>query len=405
MALIVQKYGGTSVGGIDRIKHVANHIKATVAQGHNVVVVVSAMGDQTDELLGLAHSISNRPPRRELDMLLTSGERIAMALMSIALNEIGVKAVSLTGSQSGIITDTGHGNARIANITGYRIQENLNLGAVVIVAGFQGVSQTTKEITTLGRGGSDLSAIALAGYLKADRCQLYKDVDAVYSCDPRIVSKAVKHSDLEWDTMTRMAWCGANILHPRGANLAQKFNLPIEIKSSFDLSLTGTTIKGIAEMEKFGVKAITHKEKMAILSASLKADKGTFSAINELRCQLWELGEAPQIQSQTINGSCVDLLWSVAASNVSEALKVLTPHKEGSSSIDVKECGIISIVGSGFWQNPEVAKDISRIIDEDKYLFFEIKNDIITIAVKSEKNSESLKKIISDLHEQFFESK
>ena len=258
--LVIQKYGGTSVGSIERIKHVADHIARTVRGGDQVVAVISAMGDQTDELLAMAHAISPRPPRRELDMLLTAGERISMALVSIALNELGQKAVSLTGSQSGIMTDTVHGNARISRIGAFRLQENLVSGHVVIVAGFQGVSADTKEITTLGRGGSDLSAIALAASLGARSCQLYKDVDGVCSADPRVVTEAKVLSAISWDSMTVMAWSGASVLHPRGAHLAAKYNIPVEIRSSFHLDRKGTLVKGRVWSESLLMPSLTRKK-------------------------------------------------------------------------------------------------------------------------------------------------
>lgn len=244
MGLVVQKYGGTSVATIERIKAVAEHVHATVRSGAQAVVVVSAMGQQTDELLDLALQISKNPPRRELDMLLTVGERISMSLLSIALHQRGVPSVSLTGSQSGILTDEVHGNARIQTVLGDRIKAGLSRQNVIIVAGFQGMSAQSKEITTLGRGGSDLTAVALAHALKADSCEIYKDVDGVFSADPRDVPSAKLIRNLSWDEMSDLCWGGSSVIHARALFLAQKFQIPIEVRSSFNLDRPGRRYLG-----------------------------------------------------------------------------------------------------------------------------------------------------------------
>ncbi len=389
--LVVQKYGGTSVGSIERIKHVASHIANTVRQGDRVVAVISAMGDQTDELLAMAHAISQAPPRRELDMLLTSGERISMALVTIALHEIGQKAVSLTGSQSGIITDTVHGNARISKIGPHRIEENLKHGNVVIVAGFQGVSAESKEITTLGRGGSDLSAIALAAALKARSCQLYKDVEGVCSADPRVVTSPKILRALSWEAMTEMAWAGAAVLHPRGAHLAQKFAIPIEIRSSFHLDRPGTIVSGSQTMEKFVVQAITHKASMALIRGTLSG--GSQQILDDLRTWLWQQGESPQIQSQAVSSEGTDFFWSVPralATHVTKKIEVAPGLVRGP---ELQECGIISVIGSGFWQSPETLAQVRNVISEP--CFLDVKNNAITIAVKNDE----VAKVVEGLHQ------
>lgn len=377
--LVVQKYGGTSVGSIERIKHVADHIAQTVRGGDQVVAVISAMGDQTDELLAMAHAISPRPPRRELDMLLTAGERISMALVSIALNELGQKAVSLTGSQSGIMTDTVHGNARISRIGAFRLQENLVSGHVVIVAGFQGVSADTKEITTLGRGGSDLSAIALAAALGARSCQLYKDVDGVCSADPRVVTEAKVLSAISWDSMTVMAWSGASVLHPRGAHLAAKYNIPVEIRSSFHLDRKGTLVKGRVSMERVVVDAVTHKKKMALMKGTVRASEA--SCLDDLRSWLWQQGETPQIQIQMSGSDGLEFYWSVPAALAEEARKRLQDHKALIFGPQFEECGVITVVGSGFWQSPETLDSVRKLLPETMLL--DVKNNSLTIALKS----------------------
>ncbi len=233
MALIVQKYGGSSVGDAAKIKHVANRVIETQRAGNQVVVVVSAMGDTTDELLDLANQVTENPAPRELDMLLTSGERISMALLALAINAAGASSRSFTGSQAGIITDEVHGNARIAEVTPDRIQEALNAGDIAIVAGFQGFNRETRDITTLGRGGSDTTAVALAAALKADVCEIYSDVDGVYTADPRQIPSAKKLDYIDVESMLELAAAGAKILHIRAVEFARRHNVDLRVRSTF----------------------------------------------------------------------------------------------------------------------------------------------------------------------------
>jgi aspartate kinase len=263
MGLIVQKFGGTSVGTPERMRKVAAKIANSYRQGHDLVVVVSAMGHTTDELIELAQQVSQNPPHREMDMLLSAGERISMALLSMALGDFGIPALSLTGSQSGIITDQSHRRARIRRILGDRIRSALSEKKVVIVAGFQGVSET-KEITTLGRGGSDTSAVALAIALKAKRCEIFTDVSGVYSADPRVVSSPVLWSEIPHDLMVEMATRGAGVLHPRCVELAKQYRMELVVKTSLDTSESaGTTLvhrqpkDSKAGMEEFNVVGVT----------------------------------------------------------------------------------------------------------------------------------------------------
>jgi aspartate kinase len=241
VAVVVQKYGGSSVSDADGIKRVAQRIVATRKAGHDVVVVVSAMGDFTDELHDLARQVSPLPPGRELDMLLTAGERISMALLAMAIANLGLEARSFTGSQAGVITDSAHGKARIIDVTPGRISGALADGAIPIVAGFQGVSQTGKDITTLGRGGSDTTAVALAAALEADVCEIYTDVDGVFTADPRIVRTARRILWLSYEEMLEMAACGAKILQLRCVEYARRYGIPIHVRSSFS-NRTGTRI-------------------------------------------------------------------------------------------------------------------------------------------------------------------
>ena len=233
MGLIVQKFGGSSVADAEGMKRVAARIVATKKAGHQVVVVVSAMGDTTDELIDLANAVTPIPQGRELDMLLTAGERISMALLAMAINNLGFEALSFTGSQAGVITDSVHGKARIIDVTPGRIREAIDSGAIAIVAGFQGISQDTRDITTLGRGGSDTTAVALAAALEADVCEIYTDVDGIFSADPRVVPAARKLKTVTYEEMLELAAAGAKVLHLRCVEYARRFNLPIHVRSSF----------------------------------------------------------------------------------------------------------------------------------------------------------------------------
>ncbi len=266
MGLIVQKYGGSSVSDAEAMKRVASRIVATKKAGHQVVVVVSAMGDTTDELIDLANQITPLPAGRELDMLLTAGERISMALLAMAIKNLGFEALSFTGSQAGVITDSKHGRARIIDVTPGRIQEALKQDAISIVAGFQGISQDTKDVTTLGRGGSDTTAVALAAALDADVCEIYTDVDGVFSADPRIVPAARKLKSVTYEEMLELAACGAKVLHLRCVEYARRFDLPIHVRSSFS-NLEGTWVVSDqpegGNMEQAIISGIAHDKSEA----------------------------------------------------------------------------------------------------------------------------------------------
>ena len=246
MALVVQKYGGSSVDSAERIKRVAERIVETRNRGNEVIVVVSAMGDTSDELLELAGQVAAQPHQRELDMLLTAGERISNALVAMAVQSLGVDARSFTGSQAGVITTAAHGRARIIDVTPSRVREALDQGAVALVAGFQGVAQDTKDVTTLGRGGSDVTAIALAAALRADVCEIYTDVDGVYSADPRIVSHARKLDRITYEEMLEMAACGARVLMLRCVEYARRNHIAVHVRSSYSRN-RGTMVSGSVE--------------------------------------------------------------------------------------------------------------------------------------------------------------
>jgi aspartate kinase len=277
MSIVVQKYGGSSLSDADAIKRVAHRIVQAKKQGHDVVVAVSAMGDSTDELLDLANDVSPLPPARELDMLLTAGERISMALVAMSISDLGYTARSFTGSQAGVITDSAHGKAKIIDITPGRITQALGDGHIVIVAGFQGVSQDTKEITTLGRGGTDTTAVALAAALGAEVCEIYTDVDGVFTADPRLVPTARRLDRISHEEMLEMAACGAKILHLRCVEYARRYDIPVHVRSSFSQK-EGTWIlpdppEGADVMEQAIIAGIAHDRSEAKVTVVGVPDK------------------------------------------------------------------------------------------------------------------------------------
>ncbi|MDH4079956.1 MAG: aspartate kinase [Nitrospira sp.] len=272
MALIVQKYGGTSVGTIERIHRVADRVARTQGEGHQVVVVLSAMSGETDRLLKLAHEVTGTPDERELDMLLSTGERVTIALLAMELRGRGLNARSFTGRQVGIITDSAHTKARIARVTADRIKEALNEGVIPVVAGFQGINERS-DVTTLGRGGSDLSAVALAAALKADRCVIFTDVDGVYTADPNIVPAAKRIDKIAYEEMLEMASLGAKVLQTRSVEFAAKFNVPVEVNSSFTEGKGTLVTKEDKDMEAVAVAGVTGDRNQAKITIVGVPDK------------------------------------------------------------------------------------------------------------------------------------
>ena len=270
--IIVQKYGGACLETPDKMRAVAAHLRDLHHAGHRVVVIVSAMGKTTDELVRLAYQISPHPHRRELDMLLTTGERVSMALMSMALVDLGVPAISFTGSQAGVLTDDSHSQARIIDVRPTRVREELDRGRVVVLAGFQGVSHTTKEITTLGRGGSDTTAVAMAAALKADRCEIVKEVDGVCSADPRLVPGARRIERLDFKSLSEMCFWGAKVLHSRSVELAANARVPLVIRkwgSSSDQTLVTAEVRDMETGRVLSVNSIARIEHLEVTCANL----------------------------------------------------------------------------------------------------------------------------------------
>jgi len=358
MKPLVQKYGGTSVATVERIQAVAERIAAARSLGHPTVVVVSAMGDTTDDLLALARQIAPAPPARELDMLLTAGERISMALLSIALQHIGYPAISFTGSQSGIITDERHSDAKILDVRGDRIRAELGAGRIVIVAGFQGVS-ARREVTTLGRGGSDTTAVALAATLGAERCEIYTDVDGVYSADPRVVPHAAKIDRIEYDEMLELASYGARVLHPRSVDVARRFRVPLHVRSSFTQD-PGTVIQAMERIESEFVRGIACDMEVATLTVTgLTAQP---AATSQVLGALGDAGIRTLLVVQTPAGTGADLACLLQSSDLARALDAVRPVAAtlGAGVRTETDVAVVSVVGHAVHSHPGTA---ARILD------------------------------------------
>ena len=361
MGLIVQKFGGSSVADAEGMKRVAARIVATKRDGNQVVVVVSAMGDTTDELIDLANQITPMPKGRELDMLLTAGERISMALLAMAISNLGHEARSFTGSQAGVITDSAHGRARIIDVTPGRIQEALKEGAIAIVAGFQGISQDTKDITTLGRGGSDTTAVALAAALDADVCEIYTDVDGVFSADPRVVPTARKLKSVTYDEMLELAASGAKVLHLRCVEYARRYEMPIHVRSSFSTNEGTWVVKDHPEggaMEQAIISGIAHDKSEAKIPIGGVPDRTgvaarIFQAIADADINIDMI---VQNVSAAATG-LTDISFTLPKSEGADATSILQriQGEVGYASIQYDDqIGKLSLVGAGMRSHPGV---------------------------------------------------
>jgi aspartate kinase len=371
MGLIVQKYGGSSVADAEGMKRVAARIVASKRDGNKVVVVVSAMGDTTDELIDLANQITPIPTGRELDMLLTAGERISMALLAMAISNLGHEARSFTGSQAGVITDSAHGRARIIDVTPGRIQEALEEGAIAIVAGFQGISQDTKDVTTLGRGGSDTTAVALAAALDADVCEIYTDVDGVFSADPRVVPAARKLKTVTYDEMLELAASGAKVLHLRCVEYARRYDLPIHVRSSFTTNEGTWVVKDHPEggnMEQAIISGIAHDKSEAKITIVGVPDRTgvaarIFQAIADADINI-------DMIVQNVSAAATGLtdisftLPKAEGANASKILKAIQ-GEVGFASIQYDDqIGKLSLVGAGMRSHPGVTATFFAAMSE-----------------------------------------
>lgn len=363
--IIVQKYGGTSVKSPERIKAVAERIKRYKDKGYSVVVVVSAMGKTTDELIDLANEISKNPSKREMDMLLSTGEQVSVALLAIALHETGVDAISYTGSQIKMRTDGNFSNAKIADISTERIKRSLAEGKVVIVAGFQGIDED-ENIVTLGRGGSDTSAVALAAVLKTRDCEIYTDVDGVYTADPRVIKSPRKLKEISYDEMLELARLGAGVLHSRSVEFAKKFNIKLHVRSSFS-DAEGTIVMPTEEMmEKFIISGITSKQDEAKITFRDIPDKPGIAAklFNELGTQKIYVN---MIVQSTGHDNRASISFTVKKDDLKRTLDICNAMNRefGATAIEFKEdIAIVSAVGVGMQSSYGVAGRMFSVLSE-----------------------------------------
>ena len=386
MAVIVQKFGGTSVADPERIRAVADHVAYTQKHGNQVVVVVSAMGKTTDNLLSLAQQVSDVHPGREMDMLLTTGERISMSLLCMALAGVGVDAVSFTGSQVGIITDTVHTKAKILEVQGDRVREALQQGKVAVVAGFQGVS-TDHEITTLGRGGSDTTAVALAAALDADVCEIYTDVTGVFSADPRIVPQARKLARLNFEEMLEMAGAGSKVLALRSVEFARNHNVPLHVRSSFTWEhgtmVTGDPTEGDSSMEEPIISGVVHDASESKVTVAGVPDRPGVSAA------LFEpLANAnvnvDMIVQNTSKAGHTDISFTVPKADMKVAEEIVSRVAKEIKAEGVShetEIAKVSLVGAGMKTSPGVAAKMFRVLAENDVNIHMISTSTIRISV------------------------
>ena len=373
MSLVVQKYGGSSLTNADSIKRVARRIVETRKAGNEVCVVVSAMGDTTDELLDLAQQVSPLPPGREMDMLLTAGERISMALLAMAIANLGHTARSFTGSQAGVITDSSHGKARIIDVTPGRIRGALDNGDIAIVAGFQGVSQDSKDITTLGRGGSDTTAVALAAALHADVCEIYTDVDGVFTADPRIVPNARRIARLSNEEMLEMAACGAKILHLRCVEYARRFDMPIHVRSSFSYR-EGTLVVAHTEDEEGDdveapiIAGVAHDRSQAKITVVGVPDHPGKAAEIFQACADAEINIDMIVQNvSAVETGLTDISFTLPKTDgqvAVQALKRIQPASGFASLLYDDQIGKLSLVGVGMRSHPGVSATFFKALAE-----------------------------------------
>ena len=390
MAIIVKKFGGSSVGSVPQIQAIAKKLARDYHRGDQLVLVVSAMAKTTDNLFSLAYEITKHPSRREMDMLLTAGERISMSLLSLSLLEEGIPSISFTGSQSGIITDDHHGNAKILKVNAFRIHEELAKDKVVIVAGFQGVS-TGKEITTLGRGGSDTSAVALACYLGAERCEIYTDVAGVYSADPRIVPQAKLLPEISYLDMLALAYSGSKVLHPRAVEFASKYKVPVEVKSSLSFA-PGTIIKNEESpkdiaMEELQVNAIAHKEN--ILRYQIPPDAKALLLLNNWKNEIFKISRQDDVLELYIEAKYepeIDYLLSESG------------YDEVSKDRDL---GFVILVGLGLAADPAFMAKVMKLTEDNEVKRISHGERSLELMLPSQQ----VAKTLVLLHQEFLENK
>ena len=364
MGLIVQKYGGTSVRDAERVMNVARRITDTYKAGNSVVVAVSAQGDTTDDLIEKAKEINENPSKREMDMLLATGEQISISMLAMAIEKLGYPVVSLTGWQAGFKTDSHYGSARINTIDTERIKTELDRKRIVIVAGFQGLNKYD-DITTLGRGGSDTSAVALAAALNAELCEIYTDVDGVYTADPRFVKNAYKLDDISYDEMLELASLGANVLHNRSVEMAKKYNVKLSVRSSLNNN-EGTYVKEVEQVEKMLVRGVTRDNDCA--RVALCGVEDTPGKAFQVFSMLAKHGISVDLIIQSIgNGVKKDIAFTVTEGDLDEVLKLINEHNSMIKADEVKstkDVSKVSIVGAGMVNNSGVAAKMFEALSD-----------------------------------------
>jgi len=398
--LVVQKYGGSSVANVQRIQKAAQRAVAYRKKGCRLVIVVSALGDTTDELVALADKINPNPSEREMDMLLSTGEQISAALLAMAIHKLGARAISFTGAQVGIITDTSHTRARIIKINGDKIKEELKKGNIVIVAGFQGVT-TGRDITTLGRGGSDLTAVALAKELKADACEIYTDVEGIYTADPRIEPRARKIKEITYDEMLEMASLGAQVMQARSIEVAKKFDVPLHVRSAFSAKRGTVIIKEVKKMEDAVVSGVTLNKNEAKITLCGVPDKPGVAV--KLFKQLADAGVSVDMIVQNVSHTRqTDISFTIAKTDSAKASRITkaAAKKIGAGEILLdEEIARVSIVGVGMKSHPGVAAKMFGILADNKINIEMISTSDISIScIIKKKNAEIA---VRKLHQEF----
>jgi len=400
MALIVQKYGGTSVGEVDRIKNVARRITQARAAGHDVVVVVSAMAGETDRLIGLAQKMAERPDERELDVILATGEQVSIGLLSLAIQGLGYRARSFTGSQVRIQTDDVHTKARIVSIDADRVRQALDEGEIAIVAGFQGVS-AEDEITTLGRGGSDLTAVAMAAALAADVCEIYTDVDGVYTADPNIVSEARKLDRISYDEMLELASLGAKVLQTRSVEYAKNYLVPVHVRSSFNDNPGTMVVKEDTSMEKVVVSGIAYNKQEAKITITRVADRPSIAATLFGRVAEANIVVDMIVQNISQDGS-TDISFTVPKTDYArtqEIVRVILKEIGADKVIGDDKIAKVSIVGVGMRTHSGVAAKMFETLGREKINILMISTSEIKISCVIEAKYTEL--AVRVLHEAF----
>jgi len=399
MGLIVQKFGGSSVANAERVMNVAGRIVDTYKEGNSVVVVVSAQGDTTDELIEKAKEINPAASKREMDMLLSTGEQISISLLAMAIQKLGYPVVSLTGWQIGMKTDSNYGGARIHKIDGERIRKELDSNHIVIVAGFQGVNKYD-DITTLGRGGSDTSAVAIAAALRADMCEIYTDVDGVFTTDPRIVKNAKKLDSISYDEMLELASLGANVLHNRSVEMAKKYNVNLTVRSSLNKN-PGTVVKEVSKVEKMIVRGVARDNDIARISICDIEDRPgmAFKVFSLLAGK--NINVDIILQSIGREGK-KDISFTVSEDHLDSAVAILNENKAALCFEEIKtstDYSKVSIVGSGMVNNPGVASTMFEALYDANINIHMISTSEIKVSVLI--NKKNADRAVNVIHEKF----